>query len=310
MVTTIRGTAIVPDFYIADNGVVVKVRPEDMYNAVANSDVVTYVDKHIENTTDDIKGIATSLEPSDYGIAFDIAITDSELENIVVEKYENGEVPNVSAKLLPMPDAAYTQHMTPDGNMFVTCDNWYLKHISNVDVGRCKPEDGCGVWNYTMTLEDKTPTYEYNNDIHITEMNGDNMTEEPCIKTELAEAKAEVESLSLKLSELKETNSELEGQIAELRKEKEGMELVLSETKENLEILAKREYDEEVDLILSLDSEYPLKGDETMDELELILTALRRSSERRKSLVGDKNKEDMTATSVVNELKELTGRIR
>jgi chromosome segregation ATPase len=141
-------------------------------------------------------------------------------------------------------------------------------------------------------------------------MNGDNMTEEPCIKTELAEAKAEVESLSLKLSELKETNSELEGQIAELRKEKEGMELVLSETKENLEILAKREYDEEVDLILSLDSEYPLKGDETMDELELILTALRRSSERRKSLVGDKNKEDMTATSVVNELKELTGRIR
>jgi len=274
MVTKVSGTAIVPDYYITQDGKIVRIRTNDIESAVANSNILKYVDKHIDDTTDDIKGIVTSTNVGSTGLDFEAVLTDSKLESHMVTKLDNGEIPNVSVKMVPTPEAKFTQ-MNDGNGEYTVADDWELLHISNVEEGRCTPEDGCGAFSYDLQL----------NSISLNETadTGEQMTGEECIEKKLAAAEVELEKLELKLTAELSKNESIENELNQLKKQNE--ETILELTAATDELLSYKEADIEQSktAILKLDSEHPFTGKETKAELELVLNTLRRSSERRKA---------------------------
>ena len=294
MVMKVDGVAVVEDYYVSDSGQVFKLRDEDILYAIEHNYVTTFVEDHIETVTNDVKGIVTNLN-FDGGLSFTSILNDDYTEKRVAEIVNNGGIPNLSVKMRPSTDAAIAIVMDVDGNEYHTADKWELMHISLVDNGRCKPENGCGIYSYELLLSEKE------------HKNGDNMVEEQKEVT-ICDLNKKISALELQLSELDGTVKTLTEENQKLKEDKEAIELVLSETEENVREMEEQEREELRASILKLDAEYELSGKEDKESLELILGNLRRSNVVQKSNRGERNTETDDAQATILKLKQLTGR--
>ena len=293
MVMKISGTAVVPDFYITEGGAIVNITRDNLESAVRNADVVTFVEDHIENGNPSVKGIATDVFFTGYGIDYITVLNDDSTEKRIADIYDNGKVPNVSCQLVPTVDAEVTIASDTSGNEYTKIDEWVLKHISLVDVGRCKPEDGCGIFNYEL-LNSEKPI-------------GDSMELKEATE-KIAKLEETVSEMTLSLSGLESKNTELKKSVDEYKTENSDMTLVLEETKTNILEYRKREIDTLKNDILKLDSEYDFGDKEDKESLELVLSNLRRTSTRRESNAGDGDEKN-DSINAIKELKIAAGRL-
>lgn len=289
----ISGTAVVPDFHITESGKIVKITADDLESAVNNADVVTFVEDHIENGEQSVKGIATDVLYTGYGIDYITVLNDYNTEKRITDIYDSGKTPHVSCRLIPAVDAEETIASDTEGNEYSKIDKWVLKHISLVDVARCKPEDGCGIFNYEL-LNSEKPI-------------GDSMELKEATE-KIAKLEETVSGMTLSLSELESKNTELKKSVDEYKTENSDMTLVLEETKTNILEYRKREIDTLKNDILKLDSEYNFGDKEDKESLELVLSNLRRTSTRRESHAGDGDDKN-DSIEAIKELKIASGRL-
>lgn len=293
MVMKVSGTAMIPDFHITEGGKIVKITQDNLESAVRNADIVTFVEDHIEDGNPSVKGIATDVYSVGYGIEYVTVLNDDNTEKRITDIYDSGKIPNVSCRLVPAVDAEVTIASNVDGNEYYSVDEWVLKHISLVDVARCKPEDGCGIFNYEL-LNSEKPI-------------GDSMELKEATE-KIAKLEETVSGMTLSLSELESKNAELKKSVDEYKTENSDMTLVLEETKTNILEYRKREIDTLKNDILKLDSEYDFGDKEDKESLELVLSNLRRTSTRRESNAGD-NEDKNDSIEAIKELKIASGRL-
>lgn len=300
MVMKVNGIAVVPDYYVGETGEIVKIRTCDIQSAIDNTDVTTFADNHSTNN-----GVVTGLTSSDNGMQFTSVVIDSDIEQKIKTIVGDGNIPNISAKLVPADGAEFTKY-TENGNEYITADKWTIPHISLVERGRCSPEDGCGINDYTILNCADTP----DGDIGM-----DTEKELEQLKNTVTELEATVGTLTterdegvLALSELKTTNESLLMEKETALKELKSAELVLSETEENLKTLELKDIQGIKKSILVLDADYELSGEESKDDLELILSVLRKTNTRMGANAEKQNNENDEIQDALNELRVATGR--
>jgi len=301
MVMEIDGVAIVPDFYISEDESVIRIRSEDIDSAIENTSRSNFVNKHKDESADDVRGIVTKLSRnSTNGMTYKAMIVDEEVESNIKSIFNDGKVPNVSAFMKPSDDATVTTVVDEStGVSYNIIDKWTIPHISLVDVGRCKPEDGCGVFNYSI----------YNSEQPI----GDKMTDleelSKILDARIAEVttlSAERDSIAIKLSDISEKNIALENDVEALKADKEAAILKLAEIEDSKKA---EELSKLREQILVLDDTIEIKDEQSVESLQLVLDVLRhKSTAPRGGGRRDNNDEVPESVTLMKELKLRTGR--
>lgn len=262
----ISGIATVPTTYYSNSGKAVEIRPEDIQSAINNSANVNFQIGHDELA--EPVGEAFALRMNSKGGMYYCASIDNEYtENMIQSIFDDGKIPNVSVNLVPTEDATIEVTATEDGTEKYTADSWRLGHIGIVDSGRCKPEQGCGIFDYQILNSSKGDVMTDNNDVGK-------------------------EELALELSELKDTISKKDEKISKLESGVKDLELALSEAEDTIKQFKEQQLEEKRNAILKLDDS--IEADELKEvkdpkALELMLSGLRdRTSRKHKAQEEDK----------------------
>lgn len=277
----ISGIATVPSYYEAENGETVQIRPQDIQSAITNSDYVPFQISH--ETYADAKGDAYALRMnSKGGMYYGASINDDSTEQTIQTIFDNGMIPNVSVRMMPLETAAFEKHIYDNGEEYYTVSEWKLNHIALVENGRCTPEQGCGIFDYQVLNSSK-------GDKTMTDSKDDVKTEE----------------LAIELSKLKGEVSNKDSEIAKLNSSVKDLELALSEANKTISQHEEQKLEEKRNMILKLDegiNAEELKEIKDSKALELMLTGLRDRTTRKAKANQESNEE--TLVDKLNEFEK------